>query len=163
MNVQNKLYSTDAECAVLGGLLLNNDSFDDVVAIIKPSDFYLTAHQYIFKGISALIEAGKPADILTVEQYFKEQGILQELGGMSYLAEKGRSYTEETINSLQYEFQALGLHKKKIIGNDSTNFWKCRVIGPRKNSFLVGYLVPNPKLFFGDKILINNRHLSLEE
>lgn len=80
-----------------------------------------------------------------------------------YLAEKGRSYTEETINSLQYEFQALGLHKKKIIGNDSTNFWKCRVIGPRKNSFLVGYLVPNPKLFFGDKILINNRHLSLEE
>lgn len=80
-----------------------------------------------------------------------------------YLAEKGRSYTEETINSLQYEFQALGLHKKKIIGNDSTNFWRCRVIGPRKNSFLVGYLVPNPKLFFGDKVLINNRHLSLEE
>lgn len=87
MNVQNKLYSTDAECAVLGGLLLNNDSFDDVVAIINPSDFYLTVYQYIFKGISALIETGKPADILTVEQYFKEQGILQELGGMSYLAE----------------------------------------------------------------------------
>lgn len=40
------------------GLLLNNDSFDDVVAIINPSDFYLTAHQYIFKGISALIETG---------------------------------------------------------------------------------------------------------
>ncbi|MDH3000477.1 replicative DNA helicase [Chelonobacter oris] len=110
MNVQNKLYSTDAECAVLGGLLLNNDSFDDVVAIINPSDFYLTAHQYIFKGISALIETGKPADILTVEQYFKEQGILQELGGMSYLAEIAKN-TPSVANISTYADIVL-LHSK---------------------------------------------------
>ncbi|OOF65217.1 MobH family relaxase [Rodentibacter pneumotropicus] len=80
-----------------------------------------------------------------------------------YLQEKGLTYNEETINNLQYEFQALGLHKKRITGDDSTNFWRCRVIGPRKDSFLVGYLIPNTQLFFGEKILINNRHLLLEE
>lgn len=80
-----------------------------------------------------------------------------------YLQEKGESYDEECINNLQYEFQALGLHRKRIIKNDTINFWRCKVIGPKKESFLVGYLVPNTRLFFGDKILINNRHLLLEE
>ncbi|PJG84828.1 MobH family relaxase [Conservatibacter flavescens] len=80
-----------------------------------------------------------------------------------YLQEKGLTYDEESVNNLQYEFQELGLHKKRIIGDDSTNFWRCKVIGPRKDSFLVGYLVPDTKLFFGEKLLINNRHLLLEE
>lgn len=62
-----------------------------------------------------------------------------------------------------YEFQTLGLHKKRVVGDDTTNFWRCRVIGPRKESFLVGYLIPNTQLFFGERILINNRHLLLEE
>lgn len=80
-----------------------------------------------------------------------------------YLQEKGEPYNEESVNNLQYEFQALGLHRKRIIKNDTINFWRCKVIGPKKESFLVGYLVPNTRLFFGDKILINNRHLLLEE
>lgn len=80
-----------------------------------------------------------------------------------YLQEKGTPYNEDTVNNLQYEFQALGLHRKRILENDTTNFWRCRVLGPRKESFLVGYLIDNTKLFFGDKILINNRHLLLEE
>ena len=80
-----------------------------------------------------------------------------------YLQEKGEPYNEESINNLQYEFQSLGLHRKRIIKDDTVNFWRCKVIGPKKESFLVGYLVPNTQLFFGDKILINNRHLLLEE
>lgn len=80
-----------------------------------------------------------------------------------YLREKGLSYSEEIVNNLQYEFQTLGLHKKRVVGDDTTNFWRCRVIGPRKESFLVGYLIPNTQLFFGERILINNRHLLLEE
>lgn len=80
-----------------------------------------------------------------------------------YLQERGEPYNEESVNNLQYEFQALGLHRKRIIKDDTVNFWRCKVIGPKKESFLVGYLVPNTRLFFGDKILINNRHLLLEE
>lgn len=80
-----------------------------------------------------------------------------------YLQERGEPYNEESVNNLQYEFQSLGLHRKRIIKDDTVNFWRCKVIGPKKESFLVGYLVPNTRLFFGDKILINNRHLLLEE
>ncbi|MFZ7231086.1 MobH family relaxase [Avibacterium avium] len=80
-----------------------------------------------------------------------------------YLQEKGEPYNEECVNNLQYEFQALGLHRKRMIKDDTTNFWRCKVIGPKKSSFLTGYLVPNTKLFFGDKILINNRYLSLDD
>lgn len=49
-----------------------------------------------------------------------------------YLQEK-EPYNEESVNNLQYEFQALGLHRKRIIKNDTINFWRCKVIGPKKN------------------------------
>lgn len=80
-----------------------------------------------------------------------------------YLQEKGEPYNEESVNNLQYEFQSLGLHRKRIIKDDTVNFWRCKVMGPKKSSFLTGYLVPNTKLFFGNKILINNRYLSLDD
>ncbi len=54
-----------------------------------------------------------------------------------YLQEKGEAYNEECVNNLQYEFQALGLHRKRIIKDDTTNFWRCKVIGPKKSFIFV--------------------------
>ncbi|WP_418146693.1 replicative DNA helicase [Actinobacillus pleuropneumoniae] len=82
-----ELYSVDAESSVLGGLILDNSLFDEIVDVIIPNDFYLHAHQIIFKGISSLLSNAKPVDILTLEQYFKEQGILEQLGGLAYIAQ----------------------------------------------------------------------------
>ncbi|QEA83548.1 relaxase [Mannheimia haemolytica] len=84
-----------------------------------------------------------------------------------YLQECGQPYDKETINNLQYDFQGLGLHSlKKTMTNgkpDTINFWKCDVIGPRKTSSLTGYLIKNTHLLFGDKMLLNNHCLTLQE
>ncbi|AWW69144.1 relaxase [Mannheimia haemolytica] len=84
-----------------------------------------------------------------------------------YLQESGLPYDKEMINSLQYDFQGLGIHLPKnttINGKpDTINFWKCDVIGPRKTSSLTGYLIKNTHLFFGDKTLLNNHCLTLQK
>ncbi|HDZ6793798.1 TPA: helicase/relaxase domain-containing protein, partial [Mannheimia haemolytica] len=84
-----------------------------------------------------------------------------------YLQECGQPYDKETINNLQYDFQGLGLHSlKKTMTNgkpDTINFWKCDVIGPRKTFSLTGYLIKNTHLLFGDKMLLNNHCLTLQE
>lgn len=81
------LASIDAESAVIGGLLIDNDKFDEISALLTPDDFYISAHNVLFKAISHLLKQGKPADILTLEQYLKDKKLLEELGGLAYLAE----------------------------------------------------------------------------
>ncbi|MDH2924483.1 DnaB helicase-like protein [Nicoletella semolina] len=65
MSNQNKLsphlYSVKAESAVIGGLLLDNSLFDQVIRKINSADFHFGIHQVLFKGITDLIEAGKPS------------------------------------------------------------------------------------------------------
>ncbi|QLB12803.1 integrating conjugative element relaxase (TIGR03760 family) [Bisgaardia hudsonensis] len=84
-----------------------------------------------------------------------------------FLQENGLSYDKDSITNLQYKFQDLGLHTPKnvmIKGKpDSINFWRCAVTGPRKTSYLTGYLIKDTSLFFGDKVLLNNLCLTLQK
>nr|WP_233117161.1 helicase/relaxase domain-containing protein [Aggregatibacter actinomycetemcomitans] len=86
-------------------------------------------------------------------------GIFQD-----YFGSLNINFTKKDIENLQYAFQDLKLHKKYHLPNkDSQNFWKCSVIGPRKSSKLVGYLIEDIEYFFGNQILIDNLHLTLME
>lgn len=74
------------------------------------------------------------------------------------------NFTKKDIENLQYSFQELKLHKKyRQSNNDSINFWRCKVIGPRRTSQLIGYLIDKTDYFFGNRIPIDNLHLSLIE
>lgn len=74
------------------------------------------------------------------------------------------NFTKKDIENLQYNFQELKLHKKyRQSNNDSINFWRCKVIGPRRTSQLIGYLIDKTDYFFGNRIPIDNLHLSLIE
>ena len=66
-NVKIPPNSVDSEQSVLGGLLLHNDSWDNVVNILGSDDFYQTSHRIIYDAIVTLLEHDKPADILTVK------------------------------------------------------------------------------------------------
>ncbi|OOF82003.1 replicative DNA helicase [Rodentibacter ratti] len=79
--------SVEAESAVIGALILDNDKFDEIAVLLRTDDFYVSAHKMLFEGIRHLLKQGKPADILTLEQYFKDKKTLEELGGLAYLAE----------------------------------------------------------------------------
>ena len=78
-------HSIEAESSVLGGLLLDNEAWDRVADLLSPSDFYRYEHRLIFKAIQDLIDASKPADVITVFEALQSLGNADEVGGLSYL------------------------------------------------------------------------------
>jgi replicative DNA helicase len=77
--------SVDAEQSVLGGLLLNNEAWDQIVSIVVEDDFYRRDHRLIFRAILELIETGKPCDVVTLSERLDSQNNIDEVGGLSYL------------------------------------------------------------------------------
>jgi replicative DNA helicase len=78
-------HSIEAENAVLGALLLENFAWDRVGDILKPSDFYRHAHSQIFTAIASLVNANKPADVVTVYEQLVSLGTADDCGGLEYL------------------------------------------------------------------------------
>ena len=78
-------HSVEAEQAVLGGLLLNNASWDRIGDLLSESDFYRADHRILWRTITRLVEENKPADVLTVTEQVKMSGELTDVGGLAYL------------------------------------------------------------------------------
>ena len=78
-------HSLEAESSVLGGLLLDNAAWDRVGDLLIDGDFYRYEHRLIYGAIGALINATKPADVITVFEHLQNQGKAEETGGLSYL------------------------------------------------------------------------------
>lgn len=78
-------HSIEAESSVLGGLLLDNVAWDRVSDVLSLQDFYRYEHRAVFEAISALINAGKPADVITVFEQLQSTGKAEEVGGLVYL------------------------------------------------------------------------------
>ncbi len=78
-------HSIEAEQSVLGGLLLDNSAWDRASDLLTQSDFYRHEHQLIFQAISQLVNASKPADVITVHEQLQNLGKSQDVGGVAYL------------------------------------------------------------------------------
>ncbi len=78
-------HSIEAESSVLGGLLLDNGAWDRVSDLLGDADFYRHEHKLIFTALSALINASKPADVVTVFEHLQSQGKSEDMGGLLYL------------------------------------------------------------------------------
>ena len=77
--------SIEAEQSVLGALLLDNSAWDRVGDLLHESDFYRHEHRLTFAAIGGLVNANKPADVITVALALRESGKDTDVGGMSYL------------------------------------------------------------------------------
>lgn len=80
-------HSTEAEQSVLGGLMLNNEAWFDVLDIIGAKDFYRPQHQIVFEALQALSLDNQPLDLVTVSVALQSRGFLEKAGGDAYLAE----------------------------------------------------------------------------
>ncbi len=80
-------HSLEAEQAVLGGLMLANESFETVAAVLSVADFYNGDHQLIFRTMQKLAAEENPFDVLTLSETLKESGELAQVGGDGYLVE----------------------------------------------------------------------------
>ncbi|HOB62866.1 MAG TPA: replicative DNA helicase [Candidatus Competibacteraceae bacterium] len=78
-------HSLEAEQAVLGGLMLDNATWDQVADRLSESDFYRADHRLIFRAVRRLAEQGKPFDLLTLAEWLEGQHQLDEAGGFAYL------------------------------------------------------------------------------
>jgi replicative DNA helicase len=78
-------HSIEAESSVLGGLLLDNEAWDRMGDLLTESDFYRYEHRLIFAVVGALVNATKPADVITVYEQLQAQGKADEVGGLAYL------------------------------------------------------------------------------
>jgi len=74
-----------AERAILGSCLIDKTSVDLVIGNLKKDDFYSTAHQEIFKSMSALIKENTAIDIILLTEQLKNENKLESIGGISYL------------------------------------------------------------------------------
>jgi len=94
-------YSIEAEKALLGSLLLDKEVILRIADILRPEDFYRGIHQEIYKVFMELFEKGENIDLLSVSERLKEKGLLEEIGGVSYLSELLNSVVTP-VNALNY-------------------------------------------------------------
>ncbi|MEW6313476.1 MAG: replicative DNA helicase [Pseudomonadota bacterium] len=78
-------HSVEAEQSVLGGLLLDNSAWDKIADMVGEADFYRADHRQIYRHVCKLVEAGKPADVITVSESLSRSNELQDVGGLAYL------------------------------------------------------------------------------
>jgi replicative DNA helicase len=83
-------HSVEAEQAVLGGLLIDTNAWDQVADVVRQEDFYRPDHQLIFGAIAAVAGEAKPCDAVTVAGYLERNGQLEKAGGLAYLSSIAR-------------------------------------------------------------------------
>jgi len=77
--------SIQAEQSVLGGLMLDNQTWDSVADKVVEGDFYRKDHRLIFRVIEQLAEKQIPFDVITVSEALEAIGELENAGGLAYL------------------------------------------------------------------------------
>lgn len=101
MKKLNIPYSIEAEQSVLGGLILDNNTFDDVIDIVKANDFYQYDHQLVFTAIEHLYQAKQPFDVITLSEKLRELKVKKENEVLAYVVELARN-TPSTANIKAY-------------------------------------------------------------
>ncbi len=94
-------HSIEAESSVLGGLLLDNGAWDRVGDLLADSDYYRFEHQLIHAAIAKLINANKPADVITVFEQLESEGKSEPVGGLTYLNQLAQ-YVPSAANIRRY-------------------------------------------------------------
>ena len=76
----------NAERSVLGAMMLEVGAVSDAIGALKADHFYRPAHAKVFEAMRALYDRSEPIDEITLQARLKENGSLEEVGGVSFLA-----------------------------------------------------------------------------
>jgi replicative DNA helicase len=78
--------NVEAEASLLSAALIDHTVLDEIIEILRPQDFYRTAHQTIFAAMIELFERSEPVDLVTLTNFLKDNAQLEKIGGAVYLA-----------------------------------------------------------------------------
>ena len=80
-------YNRDAEMALLGCLLIDNEITSELVEKLTEDDFYQESHKYVLRAMQRVFNTRKPVDLVTVSDELENEGTLEKAGGIVYLTE----------------------------------------------------------------------------
>ena len=103
-------YNLEAEQAVLGAILLDNNAILKALEIFDPSDFYRPSHQKIFNAMYNLNEREDVIDLLTLRDELERRRELEDVGGPAYVV----SLVDVVPTAANVEFHAKIVHEKAI-------------------------------------------------
>src|SRR5437763_9117025 len=81
----------EAEQAVLGAILLDNQALYKSLEVLDPDEFYRPAHKRIFNAMVELAEQNQVIDLVTLTDHLRRLEILESVGGSLYLTELAQS------------------------------------------------------------------------
>ena len=117
----------EAEQALIGSILVNNDILDEVSIIVGSTMFYDPAHIKIYEVIENLNNKGMIANPITLKNYFEKDNMLQDVGGTEYLVKLTR-FSSSAKQAVDYAkiIHEMYLRRELILisdklSSDSTN------------------------------------------
>lgn len=84
-------HDLDAEGAVLGTILSDQNKFDEVADTLREEHFYADANRLVYRAMVGLREASQPLDIVLIRSYLEDRKLLGRVGGAPYLARLAQS------------------------------------------------------------------------
>ena len=100
----------EAEQAVICSAMIDTEACINIVARLKPDDFYSGSHKTIFNAVCALYKDNKPVDIVTLTDQLESKDELEEIGGVEYL-----SVINNTLPSSAYYASYVDIVKKNSV------------------------------------------------
>jgi replicative DNA helicase len=108
--------SLEAEKAVLGALLLNDENVSQVVELLQAQDFYVPSHRVIYQAIVDIAQRMERVDLVTLQDVLDKKGQLEAIGGVVQLLS-----LQEDIPSLGLVAQHAKIIKEKAVLRDLIN------------------------------------------
>ena len=106
----------EAEQAVLGSLLIDTRAIERVAPFLRADDFYLPVNGEIYRAMLVLYEQDRPTDIVSLDDYLRGQGRLDDTGGAAYLS----SLSTITPSSYNVEHYARIVERLAVCAGSST-------------------------------------------
>ena len=78
-------HNIEAEQAVLGCILIDNQVQIDILSMCKETDFYSQPHQSIFNAMNKIYQKSNPVDFVTLTNELEKEGLLDKVGGIDYI------------------------------------------------------------------------------
>ena len=116
MNPQDSLvrklpFSLIAEQSLLGAVLVDPESFNEIADLVAVSDFYLEEHQQIFAAMHELFLTSRDIDVVTLIDMLVQKGIYTKSGGEQYI----RTVAEVVPNALNVKDYARIVKDKSVL------------------------------------------------
>ncbi len=92
-------HNTEAEEAIIAGIIVNPKAIERVINILIPKAFYVTQHQILYEAVLALYEQGLPADSIQLEDWLRKHKKLNKAGGKAKITQ----LLERTVSAVNLD------------------------------------------------------------